>query len=137
MLGEDSMSAAKSRPWARQQLQLPDNLGRLFRERVSVRSDGGVKIMGAAAIAAYLALPEETRLRIEAYVLQQEWLGLDIEIDALRPAMAGAVFPAVGRQAEKPTDRIPTPGDTHQVDRILDPRISLPPGHAARKAKGA
>jgi len=127
--------------WARQALQVPEGMARRFTGEADRYGPNSVKLLGTLALGILLGMPKAQRDDLYIWITRRLWDGdedLSSEeiwrqverVVAAKPPSDGcidtrAVQPSVG------------PGGTHQVTRLLDPSVSLPPTLRTKKAKGA
>lgn len=110
-----------SKEWLHQNLQLPRELGKRFREVSAQEGFGGVKLVGATAVATFLALPEEIRDELLGWaLLTARRRPNDITPEGASECLRDALI--------KMSESTDEDRSGWHVARILDPELTPPPG---------
>eukprot|EP00392_Amoebophrya_sp_AT5.2_P016169 g16414.t1 len=108
--------------WSRQQMQIPEDLRKIFAAESRYRGQGSVKILGALAVGALLGMPAKARDRAYLKVTRASW-GDGKE---LTPERVFEFFMQSIEEAQEEDEQ--TSGTLWEVTRILDPELTPPPG---------
>lgn len=123
--------AAEERGWTSQYLTLPHDLALTFRAESDRFGYGGLKVSGTAAIAAFLALPEQVRDALCLWLVMLRRNPGEVTPEAAYRVMAKAMgAPADILSGESPAVT------QWVIDRLLDPEITPPPGEKASDRAG-
>jgi len=110
--------------WARQQLQIPEDLRKILVAESKYRGQGSIKILGTLAIGVLLGMSQSARDKAYLAVTRASWG----EAHDLTPEKVFEIF----MQAIEETQREnPESGDHEplfEVTRILDPELTPKPG---------
>lgn len=133
--------------YAPQTLQVPAHIAKAFRDDVSRRGAGSVKVAGTTALAIYMALPEPVRTDLFMYVYRLSWEGAesitpDAVVARLRVLLGDSwgkadrgslvrEVPLLKDDGKPPEPPLPNP-ETHFVDRIIDPAVKKPKGSSKK-----
>ncbi|GIK18648.1 MAG: hypothetical protein BroJett004_08120 [Planctomycetota bacterium] len=114
------------RGWTRQQMTLPTALATEFRGASEAAGYGAGKLLGTAAVAVFLGLPDHARIALVDWVMTTSWKAPQ----AVRPEEAWKVVVNALRE----------PDGRWYLDRVLDPEVTPRPGEkasekAARKGR--
>lgn len=108
--------------WSRQQMQIPEDLRKIFAAESRYRGQGSIKILGALAVGALLGMPSKARDLAYLKVTQASWG----DGKHLTPERVFEFFMQSIEEAQQDDAEVET--SKWEVTRILDPELTPPPG---------
>lgn len=126
--GTESRHGKMAAGWKQQQLQLPLEMGAVFRAEATQKGANAVKILGTLGVGVLLGMPARVREELFVWGMKQTWDGpeaLTIEAvwEQFKQQLAEARIEA-GDKTEPEEIR-------WEITRILDPEVTPPPGQKA------
>lgn len=125
--GQSSRHGRVPDGWIKQNIQLPEKLGKEFRQEAGGRQHGGVKLLGTAAIAFIMSLEPDERLVLMKFVQMNTWGSPDALDRQKLKRLVLRLIDESGASAG-PTPKVDADDAEWYVDRILDPELTPEPG---------
>ena len=121
-MGESERQGRLPAGWQQQGLSLPISLRKTLAAEARSKGQGGIKLIGTAAIGAILGIPEGSRHRFLMKITELSWKK---DLADIEPA---EYFRILMESLEEDIFAEDSSEPMWEVTRILDPELTPPPG---------